>query len=146
MSERGRASFSNLGGNTRGNFHRVVSSSDSNLGGSMGGNLQRGRTYLPNLGNADPQTDFVVVFSQVTPHGLQMIGGRAEEGADNYYTQYILFTVLGHTDEWKKKSLIGKRNRSTSVDSRVTDTYTGGNIEVSETRKQMVSNHNYKFY
>ncbi|CAH1434599.1 unnamed protein product, partial [Lactuca virosa] len=39
--------------------------------------------------------------------------------------------------EWKKKSLIGKRNRSTYVDSGVTATYTGDNIGVSETRKRM---------
>ncbi|KAL7607264.1 hypothetical protein Lser_V15G15763 [Lactuca serriola] len=45
--------------------------------------------------------------------------------------------VYWDTDEWKKKSLIGKRNRSTSVDSGVTSTYTSSNIEVSETRKQM---------
>ncbi|CAH1428436.1 unnamed protein product [Lactuca virosa] len=287
MSERGRASFSNLAGNTGGNLYRVVSSPDSNLRGSMGGNLQRGRTSLPNLGIADPQTNFAAVFSQVTPHGLQMIGGRGEERADNYYTQeddcginmqtprhsnvedtsggsnvadshgselplihrdgkgfadhsihgYIaemawdcldhawpryksiprevvkqwfarfktryrwnsqeegdifdcfesvlkerfrermgvvkktsarMARKAGHTiheindsyqilqnfaprpihedvwrrlcaywdtDEWKKKSLIGKRNRSTSVDSGVTATYTGGSIGVSETQK-----------
>ncbi|CAI9291781.1 unnamed protein product [Lactuca saligna] len=76
-----------MGGNTGDNLHRVVSSPDSNRGGSMGCNLHRSRTTLPNLGIVDPQIDFAVVFSKVTPHGLQIIGGHGEEQDGNYYTQ-----------------------------------------------------------
>lgn len=105
MSDRGRASLPNpsgsVGGTSGGNLHRLVSSPDSSgprrshstlrqvtrpMGTGVAGSNSRG-AIDPVTGLTDPLADFAGVFRQITPHGLQMIGGHGEERADDYYSQ-----------------------------------------------------------
>lgn len=56
---------------------------------------------------------------------------------------YIFSFFLQHwdTEKWKKKSATGKKNRSSTDESGVISSHTGGSIGTAEHRDRLVSNH-----